>query len=259
MRLWPQYLQHNWGTSPKMKAAEKKYNAKYYQQHKDKWGVGESSSGSSKSKKSSDSGIGSTASKEIKEANRLNDNAMKYRGQYDDEVLKNVNTHNYTVADNIDKLTETVSKYLNDPSHTADQKKKMIEQYEEQVKKAHGEMLDLDADEGRAYLEKLGAKRKSSESSAKSTKSSSKRSKSSSKSTSKKPSSTRKTSTKTSTKKTTSKKKAKEVTKVSAEEQKSINNYNNSKKRPTSFDELLEEWNRDVSEPLKDIFKKWRK
>jgi len=33
---WRNYLQHNWGNSPKMKAAEKKYNAEYYQQHKAK-------------------------------------------------------------------------------------------------------------------------------------------------------------------------------------------------------------------------------
>jgi hypothetical protein len=33
---WRDYLAHNWGNSPKMKAAEKIYNAKYYQEHKAK-------------------------------------------------------------------------------------------------------------------------------------------------------------------------------------------------------------------------------
>lgn len=31
------YLEHSWGTSPKQKAAEKAYNARYYRTHKDKW------------------------------------------------------------------------------------------------------------------------------------------------------------------------------------------------------------------------------
>ncbi len=30
-------LRHSWGNSPRMKQLEKEYNAKYYQEHKDKW------------------------------------------------------------------------------------------------------------------------------------------------------------------------------------------------------------------------------
>lgn len=29
------YIAHNWGNTPKMKEAEKKYNAEYYQKHKE--------------------------------------------------------------------------------------------------------------------------------------------------------------------------------------------------------------------------------
>lgn len=37
---WRDYLAHSWGTEPKQKAREKEYNAEYYQEHKEKWGVG---------------------------------------------------------------------------------------------------------------------------------------------------------------------------------------------------------------------------
>lgn len=35
------YLQHGWGTKPEQKKKEKEYNQKYYQAHKEKWGVGQ--------------------------------------------------------------------------------------------------------------------------------------------------------------------------------------------------------------------------
>lgn len=38
------YLEHSWGKKPEQKAAEREYNAKYYQEHKSKWGVKDSGS-----------------------------------------------------------------------------------------------------------------------------------------------------------------------------------------------------------------------
>lgn len=34
-----EYLAHSWGTKPEQKKREKEYNAKYYQEHKEKWGI----------------------------------------------------------------------------------------------------------------------------------------------------------------------------------------------------------------------------
>lgn len=34
---WREFLSHSWGKNPKQKAAEKAYNAKYYQLNKNKW------------------------------------------------------------------------------------------------------------------------------------------------------------------------------------------------------------------------------
>lgn len=185
------YLSHNWGTSPKMKEAEKKYNAKYYQEHREEilkkrkeersrnsYKVNEEGWDYTKhdgKKTSWDSEEYGTDEKKKAELMRLanvnaftdgltefdvfNDAADSLKGNkdYPPEVLKNIEENNANVRKNIENLMKTVEEYVkaNGDKLSSDEIAKLYKDMDQQVELETKRVIDIGTKEGRAYVDDL--------------------------------------------------------------------------------------------------------
>lgn len=181
---WRDYLQHNWGNSPKMKKAEKEYNAKYYQEHKDEILKNRREKNASREEFddqsdykfrgreiNSEDDLHKRASEEEDEAARLIEENEKIGG-YSEEVMKNIREHNEQVKKNIEELTSTVNDYINNhPELSDEQRKSLTDSLTKQIDRAHTQMIDLSQKSGRDYVDGLlkGNKSSGTSSSSKST------------------------------------------------------------------------------------------
>lgn len=204
---WRDYLQHNWGTSAKMKEAEKKYNAEYYQKHRDEilaerkkearrnsYENEEGENGGwdyTKKDGASRSWDKDYANDEEKKKelmrlanedaftdtltehdvlNEAEDNLKKSK-DYSPEVLENVRKNNQAVRDNITNLMKTVQDYVkkNGDKLSSDQIAKLYKDMDHQVSLEEKRVIDVGSKEGKAYINSLGSG-KSSKSKSKSTK-----------------------------------------------------------------------------------------
>ena len=178
---WRDYLQHNWGNSPKMKKAEKEYNAKYYQEHKDEILKNRREKNASREEFddqsdykfrgreiNSEDDLHKRASEEEDEAARLIEENEKIGG-YSEEVMKNIREHNEQVKKNIEELTSTVNDYINShPELSEEQRKSLTDSLTKQLDRAHTQMIDLKSKSGKDYVNGLLKGNKSSKASSKS-------------------------------------------------------------------------------------------
>lgn len=186
-------LQHNWGTSPKMKAKEKEYNAKYYQEHRDEILANARKKNDSQEKFDDQEGykfrgreirseddLHKRASEEEDELARLIEENEKIGG-YPPDVMENIKKHNEMVKENIEKLTATVNDYIKShPNISQDEIDALADSVTKQVDRAHTQMIDLSSDSGKKYVDELMKKKNSSGSSSSKSKGSSSASSSSS-------------------------------------------------------------------------------
>lgn len=180
---WRDYLQHNWGTSAKMKEAEKKYNAEYYQKHRDEILKSRKKENASREelddqsdykfrgrKITSEDDLHKRASEEEDEVARLIEENDKVDG-FSDEVKANVKKHNEQVKKNIEELTATVNDYINaHPEMSDEQRQNLADSLTKQLDRAHTQMIDLKSKSGKDYVNGLTKDTKSSKSKSKSTK-----------------------------------------------------------------------------------------
>lgn len=202
---WRDYLQHSWGTSPKMKEAEKKYNAKYYQEHKEEilkkrqearrnsyedkegeesgWDY-ESHDGKKSRWDSEEYGNGDDAKKKAELLRLANDDAftdslteydvlndaednLKNSKDYPPDVLENIKKNNDSVRSNVENLMKTVQDYVkkNGDNLSSDQIAKLYKDMDNQVALEMKRVIDVGSKEGKAYVNGLTGNKSSSSSS----------------------------------------------------------------------------------------------
>lgn len=207
---WRDYqrLEHAWGTSPKMKAKEKAYNAEYYQEHRDeilaKLKEKKRNSYDYKDAESTDDyemydkqdkdtlldtarNKGLTDSMSEMDVFADADEALK-NANLPADVLENIRKNNENVRNNIAKLYETVENYVakNADKLSRDDIAKMYNDATKQASLELKRVIDVSSAEGKEYVSGGSSKKKSSSSSKKATATSNTSNTSSSTNTSKK-------------------------------------------------------------------------
>lgn len=181
---WRDFLAHNWGTSPEMKAKEKEYNARYYQEHKEeilerlhkrRYGGFDPGKDYAINNHGFEGGRYTDRGKDVEYGDAFN-KFMDEHPEFDDdddgmvaytyesdwfkslpaEIQKNIKAHNDAINENLDALYGTVAKYMDEhPELSEEQQNQLMKNLKAQTISAKGEYIVVNSAEDRQYVADL--------------------------------------------------------------------------------------------------------
>ena len=169
---WRDYLAHSWGKKPEQKAAEKKYNHEYWEEHKEEiMEKRRDRDGYDEAKKKHDEARKANGEKDYEGKEITDEDSMDARlaeeleyikkmieanGGYSEGDMANITKHNEYIMAN---LTDLVKQAKADASGMdAEQKAELFKKINEQMNKAHELILDTSSKTSQDYLSNIGIK-----------------------------------------------------------------------------------------------------